>query len=89
MVSEVSGQGKAPVFGQQTRTLIGASLAHWVSHIHILTLPPLFPILKEQFGVSYIELGFAVTLFAVVSGITQPPMGYSVDRFGARKILIA
>lgn len=89
MVSEVSGHGNAPVFGQQTRTLIGVSLAHWVSHVHILTLPPLFPIFKEQFGVSYVELGLAVTLFAIVSGITQAPMGYAVDRFGARRILMA
>ena len=89
MVSEVSGHGNAPVFGQQTRTLMGVSLAHWVSHVHILTLPPLFPIFKEQFGVSYVELGLAVTLFAIVSGFTQAPMGYAVDRFGARRILIA
>ena len=89
MVSEASGHGNAPVFGQQTRTLIGASLAHWVSHVHILTLPPLFPILKDQFDVTYVELGLAVTLFAIVSGLTQAPMGFAVDRFGARRILIA
>ena len=89
MVSEVSGHGKAPVFGQQTRTLMGVSLAHWLSHVHILTLPPLFPIFKEQFGVSYVELALAVTFFAIVSGLTQAPMGYAVDRFGARRILIA
>jgi MFS family permease len=70
------------------RTLTGISIAHWVSHFHILVLPMLFPFLKEQLGVGYIELGFALTVFAVVSGLTQAPMGYLADHIGARKILL-
>jgi MFS family permease len=70
------------------RTLIAISTAHWVSHFHLFVLPMLFPFLKEQLGVGYIELGFALTVFAVVSGLTQAPMGYLGDRIGARKILL-
>jgi MFS family permease len=70
------------------RTLLAISTAHWVSHFHLLVLPMLFPFLKEQLGVGYIELGFALTVFAVVSGLTQAPMGYLGDRIGARKILL-
>jgi MFS family permease len=70
------------------RTLIAISTAHWVSHFHLLVLPMLFPFLKQQLGVGYIELGFALTVFAVVSGLTQAPMGYLADRIGARKILL-
>jgi MFS family permease len=70
------------------RTLGAISTAHWVSHFHIFVLPMLFPFLKAQLGVGYIELGFALTTFAVVSGLTQAPIGYLVDRIGARKILI-
>jgi MFS family permease len=70
------------------RTLILISIAHWVSHFHILVLPMLFPFLKQQLGVGYIELGFALTVFAVVSGLTQAPIGYIVDHVGARKILL-
>jgi MFS family permease len=70
------------------RTLGAVSAAHWVSHFHIFVLPMLFPFLKEQLGVGYIELGFALTIFAIVCGLTQAPMGYLADRIGARKILL-
>src|ERR1700738_608890 len=70
------------------RTLAGISVAHWVSHFHLFVLPMLFPFLKEQLGVGYIELGFALTLSAVISGLTQAPMGYLADHIGARKILL-
>src|SRR5580692_10577621 len=70
------------------RTLGLISVAHWVSHFHMLVLPMLFPFLKQQLGVGYVELGFALTVFAVVSGLTQAPIGYLVDHIGARKILL-
>jgi MFS family permease len=70
------------------RTLGAISTAHWVSHFHLFVLPMLFPFLKQQLGVGFIELGFALTVFAVVSGLTQAPIGFLVDRVGARKILI-
>jgi MFS family permease len=70
------------------RTLAAISTAHWVSHFHMMVLPMLFPFLKQQLGVGYIELGFALTVFAVISGLTQAPMGYLADHIGARKILL-
>src|SRR6202043_2926771 len=70
------------------RTLAAISTAHWVSHFHLMALPMLFPFLKEQLGVGYIELGFALTVSAVVSGLTQAPIGYLADYIGARKILL-
>ena len=65
------------------------STAHFLSHVYMLVLPPLFPLLKDVYGVSFAALGLALTVFNVATGLTQAPMGFLVDRFGARAILIA
>ena len=87
MADIVAGSDRAET-QSELRSLTVISIAHWYSHYVILVLPMLFPFLKERLGVGFVELGFALTVFAVVSGLTQAPLGYVVDRFGARKLLI-
>ena len=41
-------------------------LARMISHFSQLLLAPLFPWLKDAFGVSYAELGFLMTIFFVI-----------------------
>ncbi len=66
--------------------LVGA--AHFVSHIYILVLPPLFPFVRIDFDVTYTELGIAIALFNILTGLLQTPAGFLVDRFSARAVLI-
>lgn len=61
--------------------------AHLVSHFSQLLLAPLFPWLKDDFGVGYAELGFLMTLFFVTSCAVQAASGFVVDRFGPRPVL--
>ena len=68
-------------------TLVG--LAHYMSHVMQLALPPLFPILHTEFGVSFTELGLIVTLFYVASGLGQAGAGILVDRYGGQRLLVA
>ncbi|MCR9073130.1 MAG: MFS transporter [Alphaproteobacteria bacterium] len=67
-------------------SLIGT--AHFFSHFYILLLAPLFPILKDAFGVSYVQLGLILTVANAATGISQIPFGYLVDKVGAKWILI-
>ena len=66
--------------------LVGA--AHFFSHFFQLTLPPLFPLLKEVFGVPYVALGLAMSVFYGSSGIGQTISGVLVDRLGASRVLL-
>ncbi len=80
----------AAVPWRQDAGLIGlVGLAHMVSHFSQLLLPPLFPWLKDEFAVSYAQLGFVLTVFFVVSCAVQALSGFLVDRFGPRPVLYA
>jgi MFS family permease len=64
-------------------------VAHFFSHFYLILLAPLFPQLSQRLDVGYTELGFAITVFSLLSGFTQAPIGVMVDRYGAVPLLIA
>ena len=66
--------------------LIG--VAHSLSHFFQLALPPLFPLLRAEFDVSWTLLGLLVGVFYGASGLTQFAAGFAVDRVGARPVLL-
>ena len=75
---------------RQDAALIGlVGLAHCISHFSQLLLAPLFPWLKDAFGVGYAELGLLMSIFFVVSCIVQALSGFVVDRFSPRPVLFA
>ena len=63
-------------------------IAHFVSHYYMMLLAPLFVFIKDEYGVTYTELSLALAAFGVVSSVMQTPVGFFVDRFGARLNLI-
>ena len=73
--------------GRDVKVMSLIGLAHAGSHFYQLVLPPLFPLLAAEFGVSNTELGLLMTAFYVCSGLGQAGAGFLVDRFGARSML--
>ncbi|HTO50281.1 MAG TPA: MFS transporter [Burkholderiales bacterium] len=64
-------------------------VAHGLSHFFQLCIPPLFPLIRDEFGASYAALGAVLAAFYAVSGVMQTVAGFLVDRIGARMILLA
>lgn len=81
------GSASLPPLRQDAGVIGLVGLAHLISHFSQLLLAPLFPWLKEEFGASYVQLGFLMTLFFVVSCVVQAASGFLVDRHGPRPVL--
>jgi MFS transporter, FSR family, fosmidomycin resistance protein len=62
---------------------------HFFSHFYLLILPALLPVLAGAYNVGYTELGFALSAYSIATGLLQAPIGFVVDRHGARHLLIA
>ncbi len=72
---------------QDARIIGLVGLAHASSHFSHLLLPPLFPIFAKEFGLSFSQLGFLMTMFFIISGTGQALSGFVVDKVGARPVL--
>ena len=73
---------------RSTRVNLLIGTAHFLSHFYMLCLPPLFLAWQSAFDVSYWQLGLSSALMATMTGVLQTPVGFLVDRHGARPFLI-
>jgi len=77
----------ADALRQDARIILLVSLAHGLSHFFQIATAVVFPLIKDDLGVSYVALGATVALYYTVSGICQTLAGFAVDRYGARRVL--
>src|SRR5262249_30431972 len=77
-----------PAFGRETRVNLLIGPGHFFSHFYLLCLPLMFLQWQKAFGVSFAELGLAITLMSGATGLLQTPVGFLVDRYGARPFLV-
>jgi MFS family permease len=80
--------GDAPGRFRDARIIGLVSGAHFVSHVVLMVLPPLFLFVRNDYNVSYAELGFVIAAFNVVSTVLQAPAGFLVDRMSPRLLLV-
>ncbi len=73
---------------RETKVVGLVCTGHFFSHFFLLLVPPLFPVLREVYGVGFTELGFAAACFSIATGFTQIPVGFLVDKYGAKNLLI-
>jgi predicted MFS family arabinose efflux permease len=77
-----------PAFGRETRVNLLIGTGHFFSHFYILCMPLMFLQWQKTFGVSFAELGLAITFMSGATGLLQTPVGFLVDRYGARPFLV-
>lgn len=71
------------------RYVVGAvSGAHFLSHLYLLAYPPLFPLLANEFAVTTTQLGLLITAIYGPTLVLQLPLGETVDRIGAKRVLV-
>jgi FSR family fosmidomycin resistance protein-like MFS transporter len=75
--------------GRQDAKIIGlVCFPHMMSHVYWLVIPPMFPALMAAFDLTALKAGVIVSVFAAATMVAQTPVGFLVDRVGARWILI-
>jgi len=74
---------------REAATIGWISLAHGTSHFFHLLLPPLFPALMSQLGLSFTRCGLLMSVFFLVSGVGQALAGFVVDRAGPLPVLLS
>lgn len=77
-----------PSAAHDARIIALIGTGHFLSHFYMLVLPPLFLLWREEFGVSFAELGLSVALMSAVTALLQTPVGFLVDKHGARPFLV-
>jgi FSR family fosmidomycin resistance protein-like MFS transporter len=83
-------EADSPARRQRDYAVIGAvGLVHSTSHVFQFCLPPMFPLLQEEFGMGFAALGSVVAAFYLASGLGQAFVGIFVDRWGGRRVLAA
>lgn len=71
-----------------TRVNLLIGTGHFLSHFYLLFIPPLFLAWQREFEVSFAELGLVVAVMSGVTAVLQTPVGFLVDRHGARPYLL-
>jgi MFS family permease len=74
--------------GRDNRVNLLLGSGHFLSHFYQLCLPPLFIAWQQAFDVSFAELGLIMAVMSAAAALLQTPMGFLVDRYGARPFLV-
>jgi MFS family permease len=72
-----------------TRLTVLLAVAHFSHHLATGILVPLLPAIREDFELSYFNVGLLVAAFTVSYGCAQLPMSALSGRFGSSSVLAA
>jgi FSR family fosmidomycin resistance protein-like MFS transporter len=68
--------------------LLAITAAHFAHHTSNSLLNPLLPLIRDTFGLSYAQSGFAVSAYSLSLGLSNGPIGLLADRVGPRNVMV-
>lgn len=76
-------------FSPQGRLVVAlVSGSHFLNHMFLVLLPPIFGLLATEFDATLAELGFAVTVMSLTTTAFQLPFGYLSDNYSRTLTLV-
>jgi len=82
----------SPTLNQDIKVISLVCFPHMMSHAYWLVIPPMYGALIAAFGITgelpFTKIALVTTVFAMATFIFQTPVGFIVDRVGARAVLI-
>ncbi|MSP03132.1 MAG: MFS transporter [Acetobacteraceae bacterium] len=71
-----------------TRVNLLISNGHFLSHFYVLCMPTMFLTWRDAFEVSFTQLGMTIAMMSATTALLQTPVGFLVDKYGARPFLV-
>ncbi len=68
--------------------IVVLSLGHTVADAYISTITPLWPVIARMFALTQAQTGWLIQLLSLVGNLGQPFLGYLMDRYRLRRLLI-
>jgi MFS family permease len=75
--------------GKQWQVLLILMLVNFVNYVDRQIVFALFPSIRHDFGLSYVQLGYLATAFTVVLSVASFPLGMLADRISRRAVISA
>src|SRR5947207_9987975 len=73
----------------RNRLFVAVVSGHFVVDVLNSTGPVLMAVLAVPLGLSYSQIGLALTLYTFAGALSQPPFGWLADRFRGRPAMLA
>jgi FSR family fosmidomycin resistance protein-like MFS transporter len=68
--------------------LLALSLGHGIGDGYVNFIPPLWPAIRDTFGLTNTGIGQIATVFGLVTNFSQPLFGYFSDRLRLRRLVV-
>lgn len=89
LVPQVASETLLSLRSRKGQAVLGSiTAAHFSHHVTNSLLTPLLPFIRDAFGMSYAQSGFAVSAFSLSAGLANAPWGVLADRWGSRTVLV-